>query len=67
MAESNGSVEGGCGIPVGCKVDTSQCLLLLCSASYSVQVKGATDNRDLVNSGLFTYPVLMAADILLYK
>ena len=24
-------------------------------------------NRDNVNAGLFTYPVLMAADILLYK
>ena len=33
----------------------------------SVQAKGATDNRDVVNLGLFSYPVLMAADILLYR
>jgi hypothetical protein len=32
-----------------------------------LQSKGATDNRDLVSLGLFAYPVLMSADILLYK
>ena len=32
-----------------------------------VQAKGATDNRDVVNLGLFSYPVLMAADIRLYR
>ena len=32
-----------------------------------LQVKGATDNREVVGLGLFTYPVLMAADILLYR
>jgi tryptophanyl-tRNA synthetase len=31
------------------------------------KTKGATDNRDVVNIGLFAYPVLMAADILLYR
>lgn len=31
------------------------------------KAKGATDNRDVVGLGLFAYPVLMAADILLYK
>ena len=35
--------------------------------SPSSQAKGATDNRDLVRLGLFAYPVLMAADVLLYK
>lgn len=29
--------------------------------------KGATDNRDVVCLGLFAYPVLMAADVLLYR
>ena len=32
-----------------------------------MQTKGATDNRDLVGLGLFAYPVLMAADVLLYR
>ena len=32
-----------------------------------MQAKGATDDRDLVGLGLFGYPVLMAADVLLYK
>ena len=40
--------------------------LTLCLPLYS-QAKGATDNRDLVRLGLFSYPVLMAADVLLYK
>lgn len=31
------------------------------------KAKGATDNRDVVCLGLFAYPVLMAADILLYR
>lgn len=31
------------------------------------KAKGATDNRDLVGLGLFAYPVLQSADILLYK
>lgn len=34
--------------------------------AYMLQTKGATDNRDLVGLGLFAYPVLMSADILLY-
>ncbi|XP_019851391.1 PREDICTED: tryptophan--tRNA ligase, mitochondrial-like isoform X2 [Amphimedon queenslandica] len=29
--------------------------------------KGATDNKSFVNIGLYAYPILMAADILLYK
>lgn len=31
------------------------------------KAKGATDNRDIINLGLFSYPVLMTADILLYR
>ena len=32
-----------------------------------LQAKGATSDRDVVSLGLFAYPVLMAADVLLYK
>ncbi len=31
------------------------------------QFKGKSDRRDFVSAGLFTYPVLMAGDILLYE
>jgi tryptophanyl-tRNA synthetase len=45
--------------------------LLECTASYGelgrmTQFKDKADEQEFVSAGLFTYPVLMAADILLY-
>src|ERR1700760_4793590 len=45
--------------------------LMECTAAYGelsrmTQFKDKTDGRDQVSAGLFTYPCLMAADILLY-
>src|SRR4051794_10563904 len=45
--------------------------LLECTASYGelsrmTQFKDKSDQHDFVSAGLFTYPALMAADILLY-
>src|SRR5207248_3655322 len=45
--------------------------LMECTASYGelsrmTQFKDKSEQRDFVSAGLFTYPALMAADILLY-
>ena len=46
--------------------------ILSCIASMGelgrmTQFKSKSEGRDSVSAGLFTYPVLMAADVLLYK
>jgi len=46
--------------------------ILGCVTSYGdlarmTQFKDKSENRDFISSGLFTYPVLQAADILLYR
>ncbi len=46
-----------------CKKNSEHGVMVSCDY---VQTKGATDKRDLVGLGLFAYPVLMSADVLLY-
>ena len=44
-----------------------QCIATMGEASRMVQFKEKSQGRDSVSVGLFTYPVLQAADILLYQ
>ncbi len=56
----------------GVPAHTELAWILGCVTSYGdlsrmTQFKDKSENRDFVSAGLFTYPVLQAADILLYR